>query len=309
MRVIFWGSPLIAVEPLETICGSSSAHRVAAVVCQPDRPKGRGRKLSAPPVKVAAERLGIPVLQPERPRGEEFLARLRSFEPEISVVVAYGHILRPEVLELPPHGSINLHASILPAWRGAAPIQRAIAAGDTVSGLSVIRMDEGMDSGDIFTVHPMPIGETETAGELAARMSAAGGALLMETLDRIERGEIEPVAQDHRLATFAPKINREEARVDWSLPAKTVACAIRAFDPAPGAWTVRNGQPLKLFRPRVLGGSGEPGALCRGPDGSLVVCCGSGAVALGEVQARGKRRLPAGDYLRGAPVADGETLE
>ncbi len=307
MRVIFWGSPRIAVAPLETICGSS--HRVAAVVCQPDRPKGRGRKLSAPPVKVAAGRVGIPVLQPELPRGEEFLSRLRSFEPEISVVVAYGHILRPEVLELPPHGSINLHASILPAWRGAAPIQRAIAAGDTQGGLSVIQMDEGMDSGDILAVHRMSIGETETAGELAARMSEAGGALLVETLNRIERGEIEPVAQDHSLATFAPKINREEGRVDWSAPCKTVAAKIRGFDPAPGAWTTRNGEPLKLFRPRVVDSSGAPGAVSQGPDGSLVVCCGDGAVALGELQARGKRRMPAGDYLRGAPITDGEKLE
>jgi methionyl-tRNA formyltransferase len=306
MRVIFWGSPQIAVAPLETICGSS--HQVTAVVCQPDRPKGRGRKLGAPPVKEAALRLGIPVLQPHKPRGEEFLASLNSYEPEISVVVAYGHILRPEVLELPPHGSINLHASILPAWRGAAPIQRAVAAGDTRGGLTVIRMDEGMDSGDIFAVHPMPIGETETSGELAGRMSEAGGPLLVETLDRIERGEISAVPQDHSLATFAPKLNREEGRVDWSAPCKVVAAKIRAFDPAPGAWSTRAGLPLKLFRPREVETSGAPGSVSQAEDGSLVVCCGSGAVALGELQVQGKRRMPAGDCLRGAPVADGEKL-
>ncbi len=304
MRVIYWGSPQIAVAPLETICGSS--HQVTAVVCQPDRPKGRGRKLAAPPVKEAALRLGIPVLQPEKPRGEQFLAGLNSYEPDISVVVAYGHILRPEVLDLPPHGSINLHASILPAWRGAAPIQRAVAAGDTESGLTVIRMDEGMDSGDIFAVYPMPVGETETSGELAARMSEAGGPLLVDTLDRIERGEIIPVAQDHALATFAPKISREEGRVDWSAPCKIIADKIRAFDPAPGAWSTRDGSPMKLFCPRVVELSGEPGSASQADDGSLVVCCGAGAVALSEVQAQGKRRMPAGDYLRGAPVSAGE---
>jgi methionyl-tRNA formyltransferase len=308
MRVIFWGSPQIAVAPLETIC-ESSGHQVVAVVCQPDRPKGRGRKLGEPPVKVAALRLGIPVLQPEKPRGEQFLASLNTYEPDISVVVAYGHILRPEVLDLPPHGSINLHASILPAWRGAAPIQRAVAAGDTEGGLTVIRMDEGMDSGDIYAVRQMSIGETETSGELAARMSEEGGPLLVDTLDRIERGEISPEPQDHSLATFAPKISREEGRVDWSAPGKEVADKIRAFDPAPGAWSTRDGAPLKLFRPRVVEYSGAPGVASQAEDGSLVVCCGSGAVALQEVQAQGKRRMPAGDYLRGASVADSEVLE
>ncbi len=308
MRVIFWGSPQIAVAPLLTIC-ESSRHQVVAVVCQPDRPKGRGRKLSAPPVKVAARRLGLPVIQPDRPRGEEFLAELSSFQPDISVVVAYGHILRPQVLELPPKGSINLHASILPAWRGAAPIQRAVAAGDTEGGLTVIQMDQGMDSGNIIAMHRMTIGQSETSGELASRMSEAGGPLLVDTLDHIERGEIEPLAQDHSLATFASKINREEGRVDWSTPCKTIADKIRAFDPSPGAWSTRAGEPLKLFRPRVVETSGAPGLVSRSEDGSLVVYCGEGAVALGEVQARGKRRMPAGDYLRGAPVADGEKLE
>ncbi|MBW7995887.1 MAG: methionyl-tRNA formyltransferase [Candidatus Glassbacteria bacterium] len=307
MRVIFWGSPQFAAGPLEEICKSS--HEVAGVVCQPDRPSGRGRKLNPPPVKRAAERLGLAVLQPERPRGGQFLSDLRSLAPDISVVVAYGHILRPEIFTLPPYGSINLHASLLPAWRGAAPIQRALAAGDTASGLTVIRMDEGMDSGEVLAVKRMAIGQSETSGELAARMSAAGGPLLVETLDRIERGEVRPVPQDHSLATFAPKIDREEARVDWSRPAREIANSVRAFDPAPGAWTTRDSEPLKLFRPRLADCTGEPGAVAQAPGGGLLVCCGQGALEFAEVQAQGKRRMPAADYLRGAPVAEGEKLE
>lgn len=307
MRVLFWGSPQFAAGPLEEIFNSS--HEVVGAVCQPDRPSGRGRKLTPPAVKVTAERLGLPVLQPDRPRGGPFMDSIRQLRPDISVVVAYGHILRPEVLELPPHGSVNLHASLLPAWRGAAPIQRSIAAGDTESGLTVIRMDEGMDSGDILATLRMEIGAAESAGELAERMSAAGGPLLVDTLDRISQDEVEPEPQDHSLATFAPKIGRDEARVDWSLPATEVANAIRAFDPVPGAWTTRDGQMLKVFRPSVVDSSGGPGECEKTGGGNLRVCCGSGAVELGELQAQGKRRMSAGDYLRGHPVTAGDKLE
>jgi methionyl-tRNA formyltransferase len=286
-----------------------AGHRILAAVCQPDRPSGRGRKLSAPPVKEAALRLGIPVLQPERPRGPEFISSLQSLSPEISVVVAYGHILRPEILTTPRLGSINLHASLLPAWRGAAPIQRAIAAGDTTGGLSVIQMDEGMDSGDILATHVMEIGEQETAGELAERMSAAGGPLLVEVLSQFERGEVTRVAQYHGKATFAPKIDRDEARIGWTRPAPEVANGVRAFDPVPGAWTRRGAEPLKLFRPSVLEGSGQPGEAGRATDGGLVVACGSGAVAFAEVQAQGKRRMAAQEYFRGHPLAEGEKFE
>ena len=306
MRVIFWGSPQFAAGPLEAI--HHAGYQVVSVVCQPDRPSGRGRKLRPPAVKQSAMRLGLPVLQPERPRGDEFLDSLRNLHPDISVVVAYGHILRPEILATPRLGSINLHASLLPAWRGAAPIQRAIAAGDTESGLTVIRMDEGMDSGDIFAMLPMPIGEHETGGELAARMSEAGGPLLVDTIGGIELGEITPQVQDHSLATFAPKIERDEARVDWSRPARQVADFIRAFDPVPGAWTTRDGETLKVFRPVLENKSDRPGKAYLGSGGSLVVCCGEGAVALGELQAQGKKRMASADYLRGHPVTDGEML-
>jgi methionyl-tRNA formyltransferase len=307
MRVIFWGSPQFAVGPLEAIY--HAGYQVVSVVCQPDRPSGRGRKLTPPPVKQSSLELDLPVLQPDRPRGDEFLSTLRNLHPDISVVVAYGHILRPEVLSVPPQGSINLHASLLPAWRGAAPIQRAVAAGDTESGLTVIQMDEGMDSGDILAVERMPVGPLESAGELAARMSEAGGPLLVDTLRKIELAQIIPQPQDHSQATFAPKIDREEARVDWSKPARQVADSIRAFDPVPGAWTTRDGDTLKLFRPVVEYKSGRQGEAFTGSDGSLVICCGEGSVALGEIQAQGKKRMAAADYLRGHPITDGESLK
>jgi len=309
MRVLFWGSPEFAVRPLETLI--SSEHRVVGVVCQPDRPKGRGRKVLPPPVKRVAEPLGLTLLQPERPRGEEFLARIKALEPDISVVAAYGHILRPEVLRVPRHGSINLHASLLPAYRGAAPIQRSLLAGESSSGVTVIQMDEGMDTGEMLARAEVSIHPGETAGELAERLSSLGAELLLKVLEEIAAGTLKAQPQLEAGVSYAPKIGREEAGIDWSLPAEKVACAIRAFDPAPGAFCFYRGKMLKIFRPLPGGESqGRPGEIMALGERGITVCCGDGnSVVLQEFQAEGKRRMAAAEFLRGTRLAAGDFLE
>ena len=309
MKVLFWGSPEFAVAPLEAVFNSS--HQVVGVVCQPDRPRGRGRKIASPEVKGFAGSKGLKVLQPDVPRGEEFLSAISSLDPEISVVVAYGHILRPEVLEIPRLGSINLHASLLPAYRGAAPIQRAIAAGESTTGLTVIQMDEGMDTGAILLRREMEITPEETAGELARRMSDLGGRLIVEVLGRMEAGGIESVPQPTEGVSYAPKIEREEARIDWALPAWKISCIIRAFDPVPGAFCFRSGKVLKLFRPRPGGkqAGGRSGEVIGTGKGQIAICCGDRHTLLvGELQAEGKRKMTAAEYLRGATLQPGEIL-
>lgn len=309
MRVLFWGSPEFAVAPLEAVF--NSGHQVVGVVCQPDRPRGRGRKLASPEVKRFAGSKGLKVIQPDVPKGEEFLSAISSLDPEISVVVAYGHILRPEVLEIPRLGSINLHASLLPAYRGAAPIQRAIAAGETTTGLTVIQMDEGMDTGPVLLRREMEIAPEETTGELARRMSDLGGGLIVEVLGRMEAGGIEPVLQPGEGVSYAPKIKREEARIDWALPALKIFCIIRAFDPAPGAFCFRSGKVLKLFRARPGGeqAHGRPGEVIGTGSQGIAICCGDRhTVLVREVQAEGKRRMTAAEYFRGATLQPGEVL-
>ncbi|MBN2290055.1 MAG: methionyl-tRNA formyltransferase [Candidatus Glassbacteria bacterium] len=309
MRVLFWGSPEFAVVPLEALF--SSAHRVVGVVCQPDRPGGRGRRLRPPAVKTAAGPRGVVVLQPELPRGREFLARIESLEADISVVAAYGHILRPEVLEVPPHGSINLHASLLPAYRGAAPVQRAVLAGETTTGITVIRMDEGMDTGDMLARRELTVLPGESAGELSVRLSSLAAELMLEVLEAVENNTLEPVPQPAEGVSYAPKVKHGEARLDWSRPAGEVACRIRAFDPAPGAFCFYRGAMLKLFHP--LPGEEtalRPGEVAAAGEQGVAVCCGDGrAVLVRQLQAPGKRRMTAAEFLRGARLAAGEILE
>lgn len=310
MRVLFWGSPEFAVGPLEAVFNSS--HQVVGVVCQPDRPRGRGRKIAPPEVKRFAGSKGLKVFQPDLPQGEKFLSAIRSLNPEISVVVAYGHILRPEVLEIPRLGSINLHASLLPAYRGAAPIQRAIAAGETTTGLTVIQMDEGMDTGPVLLRRQVEISREETAGGLARLMSDLGGSLIVEILDRMEAGGIEPVPQPAEGVSYAPKIERGEARVDWTLPAWKVSCLIRAFDPSPGAFCIRSGKALKLFKPQPGGeqAGGMPGEVIGAAGDGIAICCGDRhTVLVREVQAEGKRRMSAAEYIRGVTLQPGEVLD
>lgn len=318
MRVLFWGTPDFAVPTLRAL--TEEGHQVVGVVTQPDRPAGRGRSLRPSPVKQLALEEGIPVLAPEKPVGDEFLAQLRELEPEVSVVVAYGHILRPEVLELPARGSWNVHASLLPELRGAAPIHWAIARGHDATGVSIMRMAEGMDAGPVLHQVVEPIGPDETSSILTERLAEIGAQALIEALTLLEYGDAEPVEQDHGQATFAPKVSREVARVVWDRPAREVSDHIRAMDSIPGAWTQLEDQPLKLFRPALQAPAGSavplaadvaPGTvLVADPAGGGVfaVQCQDGPVWIREVQPPGKNRMPVDAWLRGRGAAPGARL-
>ena len=312
MRIVFWGTPEFAVPSLRALLGEG--HDVVAVVCQPDRPAGRGRGVRPPPVKTVATAEAIPVFQPENARDGAFVERLRSIVPDASVVVAYGQILPRIVLELPPEGSINVHASLLPELRGAAPVQWAIARGHEQTGVTIMRMDERMDAGPILLQTAEPIGPEETGSDLATRLSEIGAETLIEALALLEAGAIVATPQDEAKATYAPKIGRVDARVDWSAPAELVARRIRAFDAVPGAWTTLDGGELKVYRPALAtdAGSASPGTVLdvSPADASegVLVGCGIGAVWIREVQAPGKRRMTASEWSRGSGIATGARL-
>ena len=306
MRIVFFGTPPFAVPSLEALLALDVT--VAAVVTQPDRPRGRSHSTLEPsPVKVRAQAAGIPVLQPDRPTAPEFLAQCQAFGPDLGVVVAYGHLLKPALLEVPRLGMINVHASLLPRWRGAAPIQSAIAHGDATTGVTIMQMAAGLDSGPILLAHDTPIGPTETGAELTARLALLGADALREAIGRLRGGAAVFQPQHHPAATLAPKIGREVARIDWTQSAPDVANRIRAFDPVPGAWTTLAGRDLKCFRPKAVKGNGRPGTvLWLSPE--LVVAAGLGAVAIGQVQPAGKPRMDTGEWLRGRPLALGDRL-
>ena len=287
-------------------------HDVVGVVTQPDRPSGRGRRIRSCPVKEAAVEERIAVMAPELPRGEAFLDTLHALRPEISVAVAYGHILIPQVLELPERGSVNLHASLLPELRGAAPVNWAVARGYDRTGVTVMQMTEGMDEGPILLQREVPVAEDDTASSLLSRLSEVGAEALMETLALLEVDAIEPVEQDDARATYAPKLNREVARIDWSLSAREVADHIRGMDSAPGAWTTLHANPLKLFRPQVRNNCSDalPGTvLAADPDEGLAVKAGDESVLLLEAQPAGRRRMEVSDWLRGGGVVTGDRFE
>ena len=311
MRVLFWGTPEFATPPLRALLGEG--FEVVGVVTQPDRPQGRSRSSLVPsPVKAIALEEGLPVLQPEKPRGEEFVARLRALAPDISVVVAYGHILPREVIDLPAQGTLNIHASLLPALRGAAPIQAAIRQGLTETGVTIMRMVPALDAGPVVLMARTPIAEDETYGELRLRLSELGALALVEALSLLSIGAATETPQDDALATYAPKVEREDARVDWTRPSTEVARVVRAYDPKPGAFTTLRGGEVKLFGARVLLDRPDTPAalgevLSAGPDG-MVVACGGGAVRIVEVQPAGKRRLSVAEWVRGRGIAEGDRL-
>jgi methionyl-tRNA formyltransferase len=306
VRVLFFGTPDFAVPSLRALVGEG--FDVAAVVTRPDRPTGRHRSHATPSaVKVAAVAEELDVLQPERPGAPEFLDRARALAPDISVVAAYGHILPQVLLDVPRLGSVNVHASLLPALRGAAPVQRAILEGRTETGITIMQMDAGMDTGPILHQVPTPIAEDETGGELTVRLAELGAEALIEALTLLEEAGLEPRAQDHARATLAPKLAREEERIDWSLPAEVVARKIRAFDPKPGAWTGMRGLELKLFGARARDGAGAPGCVLEAAD-LLAVACGSGAIAVADVQPAGRARMTVRAFVNGRGVAVGDRL-
>ncbi len=301
MRVVFFGTPDFAVPTLEALLAAGVT--VAAVVTQPDRPRTRSHSTLLPsPVKQCAVAAGIPVLQPERPRGAAFLSEIAALEVDLGVVVAYGHILRPDLLAIPRLGMVNVHASLLPRWRGAAPIHWAILAGDRETGVSVMRMEAGLDSGPVWHAVRTRIDDDTTTGELFVRLGGLGGEALVSALPMITSG-VEPTEQDGALVTLAPKVDRDTARIIWQQQAGAVSCRIRAMDPAPGAWTTFDGQPYKLFGPTVPGdpASAAPGTIVA-TTGRLAIACGDGVVEVTEVQPAGKKRLAVAQWLHG--IAD-----
>ena len=311
LRILFWGTPWFALPSLRAL--EEEGHEVVGVVTQPDRPAGRGRKVTPSPVKVVAMEEEYPLLAPQKPWGEEFLQQIRALEPDLSVVVAYGHILKPEVLAVPPVGSINVHASLLPELRGAAPVNWAILRGHETTGVTIMRMVEGMDAGPILFQIAEEIGPTETASELGGRLSGIGAEILVEVLALMEAGLAEEVEQDHSRATFAPKVSREMARIDWSRPAVELGWHLRGLDAAPGAWSILRDEEVKLFRPVPepdLSHESPAGTVLEAdPRGGLVVACGSGALAVGEIQSSGRKRMRTGDWLRGKPLPRGVRFE
>jgi methionyl-tRNA formyltransferase len=304
MRIIFFGTPAFAVPSLRALLDEGA--EVVAVVTQPDKPHGRSRSvLVPPPVKELALAHDIPVLQPERPRGDLFLAHLRRLAPELGVVVAYGHILRPEVLSVPVRGMVNVHASLLPRHRGAAPIQAAILAGDAETGVTIMQMDVGMDTGDILLRRSTPIGARETAGQLTDRLAALGAQALVEAMVLMQRGELRAAPQDHALATIAPNFDREQARIRWDRGTEAGTRQIRAFDPVPGAWSTTGGLEVKFFGARVLEERAPAGIVVR-TEPELVIGTGDGAIVIAEVQPSGKRRMPAREWTMGRGAAPGQ---
>jgi methionyl-tRNA formyltransferase len=311
LRVLFWGTPLFALPSLRAL--TEEGHEIVGVVTQPDRPSGRGRKLTPSPVRQVAEEEGLPVLVPEVPRGDHFLEQIRELKPDISVVVAYGHILGSEILSLPPGGSINVHASLLPELRGAAPVHWAILRGFESTGVTIMRMVMEMDAGSVIHQIQEEIGSSETATELSTRLSELGAEALIEALALLEEDAAEEVEQDSSKATFAPKVNRDMARVDWNRSAMEVSWHLRGLDQFPGAWSTLEAEVVKLFsptpEPRFRHGA-PPGTVLETESArGLLVACGKGATWVGEIQSPGKKRMGVAAWLKGHPVAQGVSFE
>ncbi|QMU76091.1 methionyl-tRNA formyltransferase [Streptacidiphilus sp. PB12-B1b] len=307
MKLVFAGTPEVALPALEALI--ESRHEVAAVVTRPDAPAGRGRRLVASPVAQRAEEAGIEVLKPGRPREPEFLARLAEIAPDCCPVVAYGALLPRAALDVPRLGWVNLHFSLLPAWRGAAPVQHAVLAGDEVTGASTFLIEEGLDSGPVYGTVTEQVRFDDTSGDLLERLSRSGARLLVATMDGIEDGGLEARPQPADGVSLAPKIAVEDARVDWNAPALRVDRVVRGCTPAPGAWTLFRGERLKLGPVRLAVGRSElaPGEVAVARN-TVRVGTGSHEVELGDVQPQGKKMMAAGDWARGSRLEPGERL-
>jgi len=309
MRVLFWGTPEFAAVPLRALIGEG--FEVVGVVTRPDKPQGRSRTLTAPPVKEAALEERIPCFQPATLKDAEFLDTIAVMQPDISVVVAYGRILPRAVIDLPSSGTLNIHASLLPSLRGAAPIQAAIREGFTETGITIMRMVPELDAGPIVLQASVPILDDETYGELQLRLAELGAVAVIEALALISLGAAAETPQDASLATFAPKVTRDDARIDWSLPATDAAQSIRAFDPQPGAFTSVNGADVKMYGPRVVpllahgDGQPQPGTVVA-TDGGVVIACSDGALRIADVQPSGRRRMSSGQWAKGRGVSVGD---
>ena len=296
MRIVFIGTGEIGVPTLQGLLNSE--HEVVAVVTQPDKPVGREQRIEPPPIKKAIAKTRIPILQPAKIKDPKTIEEIRALTPDVIVVVAYGQILPRDVLEVPRLACLNLHASLLPRWRGAAPIQAAIAAGDCETGITVMYMDEGLDTGDILLQRGVEIIPNDTGGSLHDRLAQIAPESLLESLRLLAAGKAPRIPQDNARATYAPKLKREHGQINWSESAEAIERKIRAYNPWPGTFMRVDGQNLKVFSASVVDLSGEPGEVLRN-DKDLIVAAGKGALSLGEVQLEGKRRMSAAEFVRG----------
>jgi methionyl-tRNA formyltransferase len=308
VKLVFAGTPEVAVPALDALI-ASGRHEVAAVVTRPDAPAGRGRRLVASPVAQRAEEAGIEVLKPAKPRDEDFLARLREIAPDCCPVVAYGALLPRVALDVPAHGWVNLHFSLLPAWRGAAPVQHAVMAGDEITGASTFLIEQGLDSGPVYGTVTEEVRPTDTSGDLLTRLALAGSGLLVATMDGIEDGSLKAVPQPADGVTLAPKLTVEDAEVDWAAPALRVDRVVRGCTPAPGAWTVFRGERLKIIQAALVTDRTDlaPGELSPAKN-NVYVGSGSHAVELLWVQPQGKKPMRGADWARGVRIAPGERV-
>jgi methionyl-tRNA formyltransferase len=305
IRTVFMGTPEFALQTLQGLIDAGVD--LVGVYTQPDRPKGRGKQLAAPPVKRLARQYGIPVYQPVRLRAPDAVAELEALAPELIVVVAYGQILPQSVLDIPRYGCINVHASLLPKYRGAAPINKVIMDGESETGITTMLMDAGLDTGDMLVKRSLAIGENETAGELHDRLALLGRETMAETLRQLCAGALTPEQQDEALTCYAPMLKKEDGRLDWSRSATDLHNQVRGLDPWPGAYTTLNGELLKVAATRIGSGTGsaEPGTVVTASAEGVSVACGEGLLVIGELQLAGRKRLSAADFLRGQPLPAG----
>jgi methionyl-tRNA formyltransferase len=307
LRTVFMGTPDFALQTLQGLIDAGC--KMVGVYTQPDRPKGRGKKLAPPPVKELAQKYDIPVYQPFKLRQLEAVAELEALAPDLIVVVAYGQILPKSVLEIPAHGCINVHASLLPKYRGAAPINKAIIDGETETGITTMYMDVGLDTGDMLVKKTLAIGPEETAGELHDRLASLGRETMEETLRQLCAGSLQREVQDDAQSTYASMMKKEDGRIDWSRSAQEIHNHVRGLDPWPGAYTTINGELLKLAETSSEAAEGKPGSVIEADKDGVCVACGSGSLRIQLLQLAGRKRLAAADFLRGCPLEAGAMME
>ena len=308
LRIIFMGTPDFAAATLQALIDGPD--EVVAVVTQPDRAKGRGKKLTPPPTKILAEAVEIPVLQPTKIKTENFRNELLSYQPDLVVVTAYGRILPKSLLELPPLGCINVHGSLLPKYRGAAPIQWAVINGEKETGITIIQMNEGMDTGDILLTAKISTTPDETAGSLYDKLAVLGSATLLTAIKGLQEDTITPISQDHDLATVAPMLKKDDGLIDWHKDAREIECLIRGLDPWPTAFCFLDGKRLRLFRPEVLhqDSAMQPGVVLQADKRGILVACGKNTLLAKEIQPEGKKRMTVESFLCGHPITIGTPL-
>ncbi|MCW7753748.1 methionyl-tRNA formyltransferase [Desulfobotulus sp. H1] len=305
LNLVFMGTPEFALPPLHALV--DAGHKILAVYTQPDKPKGRGKTIQAPPVKEAALRLGLPVHQPLSMKQDGVYQELSALRPDAFVVVAYGHILPPRILAIPRLGPVNIHASLLPRYRGAAPIQWAVAQGESHTGITTMLMDAGMDTGAILLQRSLPIGKRDTAADMHDRLSLLGAAMITETLSGLDNGHITPVPQKEEEASYAPLLKKSHGHINWSLSAEAICSHVRGMTPWPGAYTLYDNSHLKIFetQPLALHHTQVPGTVLPSPKESLIVAAGENAIAITVLQGSSGKRMATSDYLRGKPITAG----